>query len=98
MPGGRTAKLVIDQVEHLLMLSDKYPSHLTIQVTPWEAELAYLPHDLTVLRFADPKLKDLVYSEYGIGESRIYPGKKQVETHVAYWQMGHDVALTRFRK
>jgi transcriptional regulator with XRE-family HTH domain len=93
MPDGRTAELVIDQAQHLLMLADKYPSHLTIQVIPWRAKLPYLPHDLTVLRFADPK-DDQVYSEYGIGESRIYSGKKQVTAHIAYWTMAHDAALT----
>lgn len=91
MPGGRTAELVIDQADHLITLSEKYPT-LTIQVIPWEAKLPYLPHDLTVLRFADSK-DDRVYSEYGIGESRIYPGKKQVLTHTAYWTMVRDAAL-----
>lgn len=93
MPGGRTAKLVIDQLEHLLTLSDRYPAHLAIQVIPWEADLPYLPHDLTVLRFANPE-DDRVYIEYGIGESRIYPGKKQVLAHVEYWTMAHDAALS----
>lgn len=91
VPGGRTARLVIDQAEHLIALSEKYPT-LTIQVIPWEASLPYLPHDLTVLRFANSK-DDRVYSEYGIGESRIYPGKKQIQTHIAYWMMARDAAL-----
>jgi transcriptional regulator with XRE-family HTH domain len=93
MPNGRTAKLVIDQAQHLLALSEKYPMHLTIQVIPWEAKLPYLPHDLTVLRFADPA-DDQVYSEYGIGESRIYTGKKQVSAHVEYWMMAEEAALS----
>jgi transcriptional regulator with XRE-family HTH domain len=94
IPGGRTAQLVIDQADHLLTLSNDYAAHLAIQVVPWEANLPYWPHDLTVLRFADSKRKDLVYSEYGIGESRMYAGKKQVVTHLGYWTMAHKVALS----
>lgn len=95
MPGGRTARLVIDQAQHLLTLSERYPAHLSIQVVPWEAKLPYFPHDLTVLRFADSaEDKDQVYQEYGIGESRMYSGKRQVATHVRYWTMAHDAALS----
>lgn len=86
-PGGRSARLVIDQVEHLFNLMSAYGDHLFVHVLPWEANLPYVPHDLTILRF-DGRAKDLVYSERGAGESRIYEGQDEVSAHLRYW---HDV-------
>jgi transcriptional regulator with XRE-family HTH domain len=93
MPGGRTAELVIDQAQHLLALSDWYSDDLSIQVIPWEARLAFLPHDLIVLRF-DDSAQNQIYREYGVGESRLHKGKKQVADHIGYWTMVHDAALS----
>ena len=92
MPGGRSPGLAVDQIEHLLRMSERYPDHLFLHLLPWHADLAFVPHDHVILRFDDPT-QDQVYSEYGAGESRIYTGKKQVTSHLGYWQAVRKEAL-----
>ncbi|MBB4910571.1 helix-turn-helix domain-containing protein [Actinophytocola algeriensis] len=93
MPGGRTARLAVDQIEHLLRMMDTYRKRLFVHVLPWEANLPYIPHDLTVLRFDDPT-NDQLYHEYGEGEGRIYTGRKQVSAHIKYWEKAYAQALS----
>ncbi|RZS31346.1 helix-turn-helix protein [Herbihabitans rhizosphaerae] len=97
VPGGcdgRRANLVIDQAQHLVTLAARYAPHLTIQVLWWGADLPFVPHDHTVLRF-DGEQKDQVYVEYGAGESKLYSGVEKVDAHVGYWEAVHTAALSQ---
>jgi transcriptional regulator with XRE-family HTH domain len=93
MPGGRSSQLAIDQLDHLLRMCARYSEHLFLQVLPFHADLPFVPHDHVVLTFNDPT-QDLVYSEYGAGESRIYTGKEQVASHQGYWRTVQAAALS----
>ena len=92
-PGGRSAAYGVEQIDHLLRMMTDYERHLFVHILPWEANVAYVPHDLTILRFAG-KHKDLVYSERGAGESRIYDGQGEVAKHIKHWNMVYAAALS----
>jgi len=92
MPGGRSPGLAVDQIEHLLSMSERYPDHLFFHLLPLHPDLPFVPHDHVILRF-DDATQDRVYSEYGAGESRIYTGKEQVKSHLGYWQAVRKEAL-----
>ncbi len=93
MPGGRTARVAVDQIEHVLRMMATYRDHLSVHVLPWEANLPYIPHDLTVLKF-DGKAKDQLYHEYGAGEAKIWEGRRQVAAHIGYWEAAFAEALS----
>ncbi len=93
LPGGRQAGLYREQIQHLRRMMDDYAGHLFVHLVPFEANLAYLPHDLTILKLDGPG-KDMVYHEYSGGPARIYRGRQQVENHVAEWDKVFRQALS----
>ncbi len=93
LPGGRKAGLYREQIQHLRRMMDDYADHLFVHVVPFEANLAYWPHDLTVLKL-DGKDEDMVYHEYAGGPARIYRGRQQVENHIEEWDKVFRQALS----
>jgi transcriptional regulator with XRE-family HTH domain len=92
-PGGRSAAFGVGQIDHVLRMMADYEQHLFVHILPWEANVPYVPHDLTILRFAGEH-KDLVYSERGAGESRIYDGRDEVTTQIKHWNNVFAEALS----
>lgn len=90
MPGGR-AEITVDQAEHLLHLMDKH-ERLELRICTYDATIAFMPTDITILRFAGEQ-KDSVYLENGIS-GRIYDGKDVLTEHLGLWQMVYDAALS----
>ncbi|SFO06379.1 Helix-turn-helix domain-containing protein [Amycolatopsis rubida] len=84
LPGGRKAGLGREQIEHVLRMMKDYRGYLYVHLLPWEAEVAYAPHDLTILKF-EGQGKDMVYHEYSGGLARIYTGRQQVKAHIDEW-------------
>ncbi|MEV7551549.1 helix-turn-helix transcriptional regulator [Amycolatopsis sp. NPDC089917] len=95
LPGGRSADLARDQIQHLLTMMATYHRHLFVHLLPWEAPLAITPHDLTILEFDKRATdeQDAVYHEYAGGRSRIYTGKQQVKEHISLWNTVFEHAL-----
>ncbi|MFD5094665.1 Scr1 family TA system antitoxin-like transcriptional regulator [Amycolatopsis thailandensis] len=93
LPGGRKAGLYREQIQHLRRMMDDYAEHLFVHLVPFEANLPYLPHDLTVLKLGGQG-KDMVYHEYGGGPARIYRGRQQVEYHIGEWNKVFRQALS----
>lgn len=65
MPGGPSPSVALDQVEHLIELEKSYP-RTSIHVLPFEAKLAYVPNDFTIMRFSEAT-KDFVFIEHAAG-------------------------------
>ncbi len=74
-----------DQIEHLLRLTTDYPL-LYIYLLPFNANIAYLPPDFTVLHFPDAQL-DTVYLEHSNDGIELRQ-KNEVERYDRLW---HDL-------
>jgi transcriptional regulator with XRE-family HTH domain len=90
MPGGRAPAVVVDQAEHLLRLSDTY-DRLTLQILTFEADIAFVETDFTVLHFAG-KQDDFAYQENLINTSAS-TAQKVVAKCRDNWHKLHRAAL-----
>ncbi|OZM73331.1 transcriptional regulator [Amycolatopsis antarctica] len=63
-PGGRAPAVMLDQVEHLMTLAAR--ERIYVHVLPFEARLASVPNDFTIMRFPD-RTRDFVYIEHSAG-------------------------------
>ncbi|AXB45769.1 helix-turn-helix domain-containing protein [Amycolatopsis albispora] len=63
-PGGHSPGVMLDQVEHLLELEKR--ARVYLHVLPFEARLASVPNDFTIMRFPD-RTRDFVYIEHSAG-------------------------------
>lgn len=63
-PGGRSPGVMLDQMEHLLELERR--TRVYIHVLPFDAKLASVPNDFTIMRFPD-RTRDFVYVEHSAG-------------------------------
>jgi transcriptional regulator with XRE-family HTH domain len=91
MPGGRTARLVADQAQHLLDLCVAH-EHISVQILTYNADIPFLDPDFTVLKYAGAQ-SDVAYVEYGT-EGRLLRRAKTVAERERYWNQLHRAALT----
>lgn len=90
LPYGFSKAAALDQVQHLLRLSERHP-HLSVRVLPFTAPIAYLPDDYTLLRFSGDT-KDTVFTESLVaGDYRTKP--HELETFAHWWDKLSGVAL-----
>jgi transcriptional regulator with XRE-family HTH domain len=62
VPGGHDLLILRDQLEYLVRLLDRYPQ-LSIHMVLFDARLAYVPNDFTIMDFVDGTT-NFVYFEY----------------------------------
>jgi transcriptional regulator with XRE-family HTH domain len=74
MPGGQDSLILLDQVEYLIQLMETFEDQLAISLVPFNARLAYVPNDFTIMEFVDGTT-NFVYVEYpGGGQHLEDPG------------------------
>jgi hypothetical protein len=69
MPGGRTTQMVVDQVEHLLGLLDRY-EQLELRVLTFDAHILYVDSDFQHLMFDNGRHCEFAYIEYPGGSRK----------------------------
>lgn len=82
LPGGGTPDLLYDQAEHLLEMMDRH-ERLDLHVLLFEAKLAYLNTDYTVLRFNGADT-DVVYVDSSM-DGRFITAASRVRARVDDW-------------
>ncbi|PXY31269.1 helix-turn-helix domain-containing protein [Prauserella muralis] len=90
-PGGHAPAVMLDQLEHMLELERR--SRVYIHVLPFDAKLASVPNDFTIMRFPD-RTRDFVYIEHTAGG--IYLDDiKDFQLFVDAWDRLRGAALER---
>lgn len=89
MPGGRS-NLVIDQVAHLVRLAEEYDA-LSVQILPFDADIAYVPADFMILQFPEAS-GDVVYVESSV-DGRLLTSAGVVAAHRRMWNEVRAAAL-----
>lgn len=69
MPGGPNPGVALDQVQYLVELMNAFP-RVAVHVLPFDAKLAYVPNDFTIMRFTDGT-SNCVFVEHVAGMSKI---------------------------
>lgn len=92
MPGGRNPEMVVDQVEHLLSLVDRY-DQLELHILTFDADVPFVDSDFEVLSFTREGHTDFAYIEYP-GGSRKIRGAHELQSCVEHWNTLHDAALS----
>jgi transcriptional regulator with XRE-family HTH domain len=90
-PGGDAPAVMLDQVEHLMEL-DARP-RVYVHVLPFDARLAAVPNDFTIMRFPD-RTRDFAYLEHPAGGHYI-DDAKDFQLFVDAWDRLRGAALER---
>lgn len=91
MPGGRSPKLVVDQVEHLLGLMNRY-ERLRLQILTFQAMIAFVDTDFQILRFAGDE-PDFAYVE-AAGGARTFERAEEINRFEEHWRELSSAALS----
>jgi transcriptional regulator with XRE-family HTH domain len=94
MPGGPNPGVALDQVQYLIQLAQRYPA-LSIHVLPFQARVAYVPNDFTIMRFTDGT-PNCVFVEHVTGAVKI-DDEPQFHQFVQAWEQLLGAALERNR-
>ncbi|HEX4225281.1 MAG TPA: helix-turn-helix transcriptional regulator [Pseudonocardiaceae bacterium] len=92
VPGGPNPLIMQDQLEHLIWLMDEYRL-LSIHLVPFDAKLAYVPNDFTIMEFRDGTT-NFVYVEYPGGGQHLEDWEIYKESD-QQWDELRGVALER---
>ncbi|WP_026454627.1 helix-turn-helix domain-containing protein [Saccharomonospora iraqiensis] len=90
-PGGHAPAVMLDQLEHMLELDER--SRVYVHVLPFDAKLAAVPNDFTVMRFPD-RTRDFVYIEHSAGGVYL-DDVKDFQIFVDAWDRLRGAALER---
>ncbi|GAA1984596.1 helix-turn-helix transcriptional regulator [Amycolatopsis minnesotensis] len=90
-PGGGAPAVMLDQVEHLLELDKR--ARVYVHILPFDARLASVPNDFTIMRFAD-RTRDFVYIEHSAG-GHYLDEPKDFQLFVDSWDRLRGAALER---
>lgn len=90
-PGGGAPAVMLDQVEHLLELDKR--ARVYVHILPFDARLAAVPNDFTIMRFAD-RTRDFVYIEHSAG-GHYLDEPKDFQLFVDSWDRLRGAALER---
>ncbi|MEU6645121.1 helix-turn-helix transcriptional regulator [Saccharomonospora sp. NPDC046836] len=90
-PGGRSPAVMLDQLEHMLEL-ERQP-RVYLHVLPFDAKLASVPNDFTIMRFPD-RTRDFVYIEHSAGGTYL-DEIKDFQIFVDAWDRLRGAALER---
>lgn len=91
MPGGRSAEVLVDQLEHLGSLIETY-ERLSVRILLFEADIPYVDNCFTILRFAGQE-QDLAYIEYP-GNARLLRNPKELDEFFRQWHLLRGAALS----
>lgn len=90
-PGGHAPGVMLDQLQHMLELEQR--SRVYLHVLPFDAKLAAVPNDFTIMRFPD-RTQDFIYLEHAAGG--IYLDEvKDFQLFVDAWDRLRGAALER---
>lgn len=89
VPGG-SATVIKQQAQYLLNLLGSYP-HFSLQILHFQAELAYVDTDFTLLKMPRGK-PDMVYAPYGL-DGRLIKDRNAVTERETYWYEAQRAAL-----
>jgi transcriptional regulator with XRE-family HTH domain len=92
IPGGPSASVALDQVEHLIELEKLYPRTF-VHILPFESRLSFVPNDFTIMRFS-ADTKDFVFVEHAAGGIYI-EDEGDFELFVDAWDRLRGAALER---
>ena len=92
MPGGPNPGVALDQVQHLISLAEDHPD-VSIHVLPFEANLAYVPNDFTIMRFTDGT-PNCAFAEHVAGSAKI-DNEAQFKQFVEAWDQLRGSALEK---
>jgi transcriptional regulator with XRE-family HTH domain len=92
LPGGFSSSKLLDLVDHLLMLRERWES-LELQILRFEDDVAFVDTDVAVFQFAeDSPKKDFAYVEYP-GDGRIVnEGNDVLKACLESWYACHRAA------
>lgn len=90
-PGGHAPAVMLDQLEHMLELDER--SRVYVHVLPFDAKLASVPNDFTIMRFPD-RTRDFVYLEHSAGGVYL-DDVKDFQIFVDAWDRLRGAALER---
>jgi transcriptional regulator with XRE-family HTH domain len=90
-PGGYAPAVMLDQLEHLLELDRR--DRVYVHVLPFQARLAAVPNDFTIMRFPD-RTRDFVYIEHSAGGLYL-DDIKDFQIFVDSWDRLRGAALER---
>ncbi|TVT22347.1 helix-turn-helix domain-containing protein [Amycolatopsis rhizosphaerae] len=90
-PGGHAPAVMLDQIEHLMELDKR--QRVYIHVLEFDARLAAVPNDFTIMRFAD-RTRDFVYIEHSAGGIYL-DDQKDFQLFVDAWDRLRGAALER---
>ncbi|ASR38451.1 transcriptional regulator [Prauserella marina] len=90
-PGGAAPAVMLDQLEHMLELERR--PRVYIHVLPFNAKLASVPNDFTIMRFPD-RTRDFVYIEHTAGGVYL-DDIKDFQLFVDSWDRLRGAALER---
>ncbi|WP_158887674.1 helix-turn-helix domain-containing protein [Amycolatopsis anabasis] len=90
-PGGVAPAVMLDQVEHLLELEKR--ARVYVHVLPFDARLAAVPNDFTIMRFPD-RTRDFVYIEHSAGGLYL-DEPKDFQLFVDSWDRLRGAAMER---
>jgi transcriptional regulator with XRE-family HTH domain len=91
MPFGGSPNLLIDQIEHLLKLTEDH-EHVELHILPFDAPIRFVDTDFVILCFEGDQ-SDCSYIEYPAG-SRLIEGREDVEKFREHWHRLRDAALS----
>ncbi|EID54645.1 helix-turn-helix domain-containing protein [Saccharomonospora xinjiangensis] len=90
-PGGHAPAVMLDQIEHMLELDQR--QRVYVHVLPFDARLASVPNDFTIMRFPD-RTRDFVYIEHSAGGLYL-DDVKDFQIFVDAWDRLRGAALER---
>src|SRR4051812_43669314 len=90
-PGGQAPAGMLDQIEHLMELDRR--QRVYTHVLRFDARLAAVPNDFTIMRFAD-QTRDFVYIEHSAGGIYL-DDQKDFQLFVDAWDRLRGAALER---
>jgi hypothetical protein len=90
-PGGHAPAVMLDQLEHLMELDRR--QRVYIHVLRFNARLASVPNDFTIMRFPD-RTRDFVYTEHSAGGVYL-DDQKDFQIFVDVWDRLRGAAMER---
>lgn len=90
-PGGQAPAVMLDQLQHMMELEQR--TRVYLHVLPFNAKLASVPNDFTIMRFPD-RTRDFVYLEHAAGGTYL-DEVKDFQLFVDAWDRLRGAALER---
>jgi transcriptional regulator with XRE-family HTH domain len=91
-PGGSAPAVMVDQIEHMLMLSERHP-RVYLHMLPFDAQLPAICNEFSIMRFAG-RNTDFAYIEHVAG-GQYFEDVKDFQLFVDAWDQLRGAALER---